>query len=135
MIIKRRTQTVKGRFDIAPLIDIVFLLLIFFMLSSSFVLQPGIRVNLPEAFHSEVESGNKDIVITLTSYGNLYFNDKIVSVGNLLPLLLKKKKKSVILRSDQDVHLKSLIQIWDICCQSGVSSIQISTVPKKMNEN
>ena len=53
MRFKRHIELKKGQLDIAPLIDVVFLLLIFFMLTSTFISQQGIRVNLPGAVSSK----------------------------------------------------------------------------------
>ena len=53
MRFKRHIELEKGQLDIAPLIDVVFLLLIFFMLTSNFISQKGIRVNLPSALSSK----------------------------------------------------------------------------------
>ncbi|MBU3912097.1 MAG: biopolymer transporter ExbD, partial [Candidatus Omnitrophica bacterium] len=58
MRLKRHVQFEKGHLDIAPLIDCVFLLLIFFLLTSNFIFQPGIKINLPKAVTSEVVQEN-----------------------------------------------------------------------------
>ncbi|MCK4248214.1 MAG: biopolymer transporter ExbD, partial [Candidatus Omnitrophica bacterium] len=54
MIFKGKMEIEKGRLDITPLVDVIFLLIIFFMLTSSFISQPGIKINLPKAVTSEV---------------------------------------------------------------------------------
>ena len=63
MRFKRRIFLEKGKLDIAPLIDVIFLLLVFFMLTSSFIFQPGIKINLPKAITSEVIQKENLIVI------------------------------------------------------------------------
>src|SRR3990167_1866594 len=97
--LKRRTSIRKGQLDIAPLIDVVFLLLIFFMLTSNFVFQPGIKVSLPKAITSEVIS-SENIVVTVTGQDLLFLNEKPITIHDLTqrlkentgeqkPLLLK----------------------------------------------
>ena len=84
--LKRRTEIRKGQLDIAPLIDVMFLLLIFFMLTSNFVLQPGIRVRLPRAVTSEViDSGN--VVVSVTSQDLTYLNYKPIQTAALRDLI------------------------------------------------
>ncbi len=132
MPIKRRTRMIKGRLDLSPLIDIVFLLLIFFMLSSSFILQPGIKVNLPKALSSQSLHQTNHALITITPNGNLYFNDTIISMDNLLKILLDTGKPSVIIQADGDVALHYVVAVWDICRRSGIDSINIATSQKKL---
>jgi len=76
----RITTTLKpcsGKLDIAAMIDVVFLLLIFFVLSSSLVFHPGIPVELPRTRVSDLSSAEK-IIITITASGDLFFNDNHV---------------------------------------------------------
>ncbi|MBI1976932.1 MAG: biopolymer transporter ExbD, partial [Candidatus Omnitrophica bacterium] len=64
MKFKRTLQYEKG-LDITPLVDVVFQLLIFFMLTASFIAQPGIKINLPRAVTSEVVQEEKNVLITI----------------------------------------------------------------------
>src|SRR6185436_7907039 len=83
--LKRRTSLSKGQLDSAmkiPLIDVMFNLLIFFMLTSNFVIQPGIKVSLPKAVTSEVLS-SRNLTITLTGQDLLFLNDQPTNVTDL----------------------------------------------------
>lgn len=133
MPIKRRARIIKGRLDLSPLIDIVFLLLIFFMLSSSFILQPGIKVDLPKSVSSQTLKQSNHALITITPNGNLYFNDTIIAMDNLLKILLDTGKSSVIVQADGDVNLHYVVSVWDICRRAGITSINIATSQKKIN--
>ena len=77
--LKRRTEIKKGQLDIAPMIDIVFLLLIFFMLTSNFVFQPGIKVKLPKAVTSEVIN-SENVIITITGQDLLFLNERPITL-------------------------------------------------------
>ncbi|MEW6008093.1 MAG: biopolymer transporter ExbD [Candidatus Omnitrophota bacterium] len=117
-----------GQFDIAPMIDIVFQLLIFFMLTSSFVLQPGIRINLPKAVTSEVV-GDKNIIISISAENVLYLSGKVVTLGELKEKLkeVKAVSGSVLIKSDKKAYLGRVVEIWDICRELGLERINVAT--------
>ena len=62
MKFSRRYSIVKGELNIAPLIDVVFLQLIYFMLTSSFIMQPGLKINLPQRQHRDTTK--KEVIVT-----------------------------------------------------------------------
>ena len=114
--------------DIAPLIDMVFQLLIFFMLTSSFVMQPGIKVNLPKAVTSEVvKYENTEIVVS--SENVIYLNGKVVTTQELKTLLkqVAKMKQGILIKADRRASLGRAVEIWDMCRDLGVSQINIAT--------
>lgn len=114
--------------DIAPLIDVVFQLLIFFMLTSSFVMQPGIKVNLPKAVTSQVIE-EENLVITVSSENVIYINEKVVSLNELKGLLNRflKKGKAILIKSDRRASLGRVVEVWDMCRESGISQVNIAT--------
>ncbi|KJJ83294.1 biopolymer transport protein ExbD/TolR [Candidatus Omnitrophus magneticus] len=128
MKFKRKIFLEKGNLDMVPLIDIVFLLLIFFMLTSSFVFQPGIRVNLPKAVTSEVL--NRDIVvIVVTDDEHVYINERPVTSEELISIItsLTGKNSSLLIKADKNAPLGKIIDIWDICRQRGIKQVNIAT--------
>ena len=129
--LKRRTEIKKGQLDIAPLIDVVFLLLIFFMLTSNFVVQPGIKVSLPKAVSSEVIR-RENLVVTLTGQDLMFLNDQPVTVQDLEPQIRQaaQDNKTVLLKADAGASLGRVVEIWDLCRQAGVPQINIATNQK-----
>ena len=129
--LRRRTEIKKGQLDIAPLIDVVFLLLIFFMLTSNFVVQPGIRVSLPKAISSEVIR-SENLVVTLTGQDLLFLNDEPVTVEQLVPRIRQaaQQSKTVLLKADTNASLGRVVEIWDLCRESGIGQINIATNQK-----
>jgi biopolymer transport protein ExbD len=129
--LKRRTEIKKGQLDIAPLIDVVFLLLIFFMLTSNFVVQPGIRVNLPKAISSEVIR-SENLIVTLTGQDLMFLNDEPVTVQELIPRIHQaaQENKTVLLKADTNASLGRVVEIWDLCRESGIPQINIATNQK-----
>ncbi len=128
MKFKRTIQYEKG-FDMTPLIDVVFQLLIFFMLTSSFIAQPGIKINLPKAVTSEVVQEAKNATITLTKENLLYFNEKLISESELKEKLIQAAKahKSILIKADRGTPLGKVVGIWDLCRDSGITQINIAT--------
>ena len=128
MRFKRRTELKKGQLDIAPLIDVVFLLLIFFMLTSSFIFQPGIKVNLPKAVTSKALH-EKSLVILITNSDVIYLNDRAITTKELNSRLriAAKEKKPLLIKSDRRASMGKIVEIWDMCRDAGISQINIAT--------
>ena len=133
--LKRRTEIRKGQLDIAPLIDVVFQLLIFFMLTSNFVFQPGIKVSLPKAITSEVIS-SENVVVTVTGQDLLFLNEKPVTINELMATLKENtgEQKSLLLKADTNASLGRVVEIWDLCRDLGIPQINIAT-NQKLGEN
>ncbi|MDO9575129.1 MAG: biopolymer transporter ExbD [bacterium] len=123
-------KKVRTQLNIAPLIDVVFLLLIFFMLSSHFVTQPGIKITLPAAITAKLHP-EEDIVISITRDNNLYLNEEEVDLDNLLDRLREKiedsVKKIVIIKADEKIDLGLAVKVMDIARQAEAEGLVIST--------
>lgn len=124
-------EHIKPELNIVTLVDVVLLLLIFFMLTTNFVLQSGIEVNLPQAAPTKVES-TKEITITVTKDNKLYINQKEVSFKKLPAMLentLKDEKgqKLLVVRADKEVLHGTVVNIMDLCKRLGVENLAIAT--------
>ena len=130
MHFKRHIELEHGlkQIAIAPLIDLVFLLMIFFMLTSSFVLKPGMKVNLPKAVTSEAVK-YQDIEIIVSGENIIYLDGKVITVSELKNLLREasKRKQGILIKSDRRASLGKVVEIWDMCRNSGISQINIAT--------
>lgn len=129
--LKRRTEIKRGQLDIAPLIDVVFNLLIFFMLTSNFIFQPGIQVSLPKAITSEVIP-TENLIVTVTGQDLLFLNDKPITFGDLVSKLKEavRENRSLLLKADSNASLGRVVEIWDLCRELGIPQINIATNPK-----
>ncbi|HNY91672.1 MAG: Biopolymer transport protein ExbD [bacterium ADurb.Bin431] len=114
------------------LTDIILLLLIYFLLSSSFIVQPGIKVTLPRAAAGEVDKADK-IYLTVTKSEQLFLNGELVSkdvLGARLTALLRiAADKTVIIRADKDLTLEATVQVIDIAKLAGAEKFLIATEP------
>lgn len=131
MKFKRRTFLQTGQLDIAPLIDVVFLLLIFFMLTSSFIFQPGIKINLPNALTSEVIQ-RENLIIVITEDNALYINERRINEEELSSRLkiAAREVKPILIKADRKASLGRVVEIWDLCRVEGVQKINIATSQK-----
>ncbi len=130
MKFKRHNKLEYGlrQIDIAPLIDVVFLLLIFFMLSSSFTFESGINEKLPKAVTSDILKG-ENIVITMTSENIIYWNGSIITIKELGKKLgaLENKDRPVLIRADRRASMGRIVDVWDLCRNLGIERINIAT--------
>lgn len=129
MKFKRRTELEKGKLDIVPLIDVVFLLLIFFMLTSSFIFQPGIKVNLPKAITSETLHKNS-LIIIVTKNDSIYLDERAITVDELATRLAiaAKEDRPLLIKADRGASLGKVVEVWDLCREEGISQINIATL-------
>lgn len=122
----RRTKE-RPHIEITPLIDIVFLLLIFFMISSNFI-KPNIRMELPKAlFEQKLEK--VDLVISVDKEGEIYVNKDQVALENLLEALTARMndlgKYDVIFRGDREIGYDLFVTILDISKRAGATSFSV----------
>jgi biopolymer transport protein ExbD len=120
----------KVAINITSLIDVLFLLLIFFMVSSTFLEQPGIKLELPYA-QSAVVAEQKDYILFVEKSGTMFLNEAEVAMENLNTILTEAlpnmNEGSLILKADQDVSHGIIVRIMDISRQSGVKKLIIGT--------
>jgi biopolymer transport protein ExbD len=130
LILNRRVQPLRGLVDLAPMLNVVLLLLCFFLLSSSFIMQPGIKVNLPRSAYADGSPASRLIVAVALSpqlYDNkgaplprqpvLYYNDQIVSLDGLRSALdqlpASRIKPTLIVKPDKDVPVDFISSLMD----------------------
>lgn len=128
---KRRHPVIP---NLLPLIDVILLLLIFFMISSTFVVQPGIRINLPKASLAERKE-IEDVTLILTENEILYLNNEKVAFSNLWGKLVDAFRRRpdfmLVIKADKEVPHGRVVEVMDIAKQAGVSRLAIATLPEK----
>ncbi len=112
--------------DIIPLVDCVFLLLIFFMLSSSFVAMPGINIKLPKAISSE-KIDIRPLILVISSEDIIYLKGEPYTTGEIENYLREEKTNSIFIKADRGAGLGTVVAIWDICKKLGINKIGIAT--------
>jgi len=126
----RSQNKVLDTFSFSSLTDIVLLLLIFFLLSSTFIIQPGIKVKLPVSTTAE-STNEKNITITLTKNGRIYLNQDQVTMNDLPArwnqLMAMNPNQAIIIRADKGVTIDRTVAILDIGKRVGATNFNIAT--------
>ena len=134
MQFQTKKKTKKVLINITSLIDVLFLLLIFFMISSTFLEQPGIKLELPHA-QSAVITEQRDYVLFVDKEGKMFLNQDEVFTQNLEEKLKQAlpnmQDKALILKADQDTSHGVVVRVMDIAKQSGVRKLIIGTKIEK----
>lgn len=120
-------------FNLTPLIDVVFLLLIFFMLTTTFVnLENRIKVDLPTGDFAAAEP-SENIIVTITENNTIYLNGKLIDPLKLTESIAAEIKdepeKIVILEADKNVLHGKVIRVLDLLKKGGAERIAIATQP------
>ncbi len=112
--------------DIVPLIDCVFLLLVFFMLTSSFVDVGGINVKLPKTITSDsVDTLSFSVVVS--SEDIMYIAGKPYTIKEIEVFLKKDNHESIFIKADRNSSLGVVVEVWDMCKRLGIEKIGIAT--------
>ena len=123
-----RKKKISMALDIAPLIDIIFMLLLFFMLTSNFI-KPSIPLKLPEASNKK-KIEDQDIMISINDKGGIYFNKELLSIDSLEIRLRQAMEKNenlrVIFQGDEKILYKDFVTILDKIKSAGVKDINIA---------
>ncbi|MDP7037981.1 MAG: biopolymer transporter ExbD [Myxococcota bacterium] len=117
--------------NITPLIDIVFILLVFFLITTTFSQNPGIEVDLPKASSSTQKEQEDVIIVSLTKDGNLILQGQMFSLDALESELDKmfttRTKATVIIQADAKTHHVNVVKVMDISRRIGFTKLAIAT--------
>lgn len=124
----QRQRRPSIRMELSPLIDCIFQLLIFFMLSSTF-LTPAIQLTLPSAT-AGTSQNELEIIVTLSEEGDVYLNNTQTSLislkSELQRMLTESSHKSVTIRGDQNMPYSAFLDALDIAKRSGAIHVNVA---------
>jgi biopolymer transport protein ExbD len=116
--------------DMAPLIDMVFILLIFFIVTTTFVNETGVDVNKPEAVSAQ-RLENRLILIAITPAGDVWYDRNNIGVAGVrstvAALLLAQEERQVVIQADRRVTTDLLVRVMDEAKLGGAKALSIST--------
>ena len=134
MRFRRRTKLLGGLTNTTPLVDVVFNLLLFFMLSSSFIVHPGIKIKLPEVSTKETERETQ-LNVTITKENQVFLNERRVNLKTLpqaiADFVSTGKEEILFIKADADVRHGLVVQVMDIAKSAGIGRLAIATQPKR----
>src|SRR5207247_4086540 len=134
MKLSRTKEYHFGWLGVIPMLDVIFLLIFFLLLSSNFILQPGISVSVPlSRFTLGPQINPQIIIITGGAAPAIYFRDQKITVKQLGPLLdaAKKEGRPIIIKADRLTPYTLVVEVTNLALESGIASMALSTYPLK----
>ena len=128
----KRRLTTRTNVDLIPLIDVVFQLVVFFMVTSTFILTPGISLILPKSTSSEPVAMTR-LVVTMVSENEVFLNKDpytLEGLNKVLASLSKGEKdaiKTVIIEGDRSVSYSLMVKVLDILRLNGFQGVNLRT--------
>lgn len=130
----RRRLSPNANVDLIPMIDVVFQLVVFFMVSSTFVMTPGIALDLPESTSSESVVMNR-LVVTVVSSDELYLNRERVNLADLNERLAEMVSgenadaaMSAVIEGDREIPYETLVAVLDVLRRNGYRGVALRTL-------
>ena len=133
----RLTRTKEYQFGwlgVIPMLDVIFLLIFFLVLSSNFILQPGISVSVPLSRFTLGPQVNPEIIsITGGAASAIYFRDQKTTLEQLGPLLdtVKKDGRPIIIKADRLTPYSLVVEVTNLALEHGIASVALATTPPK----
>lgn len=129
----RNKKQEDAQIDMTSMLDIVFIMLIFFIVTSSFVKESGIEVNRPQASNA-VSQNEAGIFIAITANNEIYIDKRVVDrervQANLEQLLIETPNSSVVIQADEFAFNGTVISVMDAAKGAGVLNIALATEQK-----
>lgn len=124
-----KAQEEKEEIDMTPMLDVVFILLIFFIVTASFVKEAGIDVNRPEAA-TAVKKERANILVAISDKGDIWINKRKVDIrsvqANIERLKAENPQGTVVIQADKKATTDTLIKVMDSARAAGVFDVSIA---------
>ncbi len=122
--------------DMTPLVDVVFLLLIFFMLSTSLSVNPGIKIDLPKSSAEQIKKKKTTLRVAIEAGGRIYFEGKKLSLPQLREKFQVVGKEQgddalVVIEADKKVYHGLVVKVMDAAKSAGLNKLAIATEPNE----
>ena len=120
----------SGEINISPLIDVVFILLIFFIVTTVFVDETGVKVDKPRAANQQ-DIEKESILIGITAEGGVYYGGREIGVGGVRAVinrLQQEQQRPVVIQADRETDTETTIEVLDEAKIGGAQTVFVSTV-------
>ena len=122
-------QEEESEINITPMLDVVFIMLIFFIVTATFVKEAGIEVNRPDAA-TATKAENANILIAIGPNNDIWIDRRMIDIRSVRPnierLHAENPQGSVVIQADKDSKTDTLIQVMDASRQAGVFNVSIA---------
>ena len=128
-------KTEEPRTDLTPLVDVVFQLIIYFAVSTTFAFMGAMKVNLPKAGTPTLSASQKKIMLVIDQKENLYWEHQPLGWEELKTRLKQAFQENpdilVVIEADQNVHHGTVVKVLDLAKTIGFTRLAIATAPKE----
>jgi biopolymer transport protein ExbD len=134
MKLSRTKEYNFGWLILLGLVDVAFLLIFFLLLSSNFILQPGISVSMPFSRFALGPQINQQIIsITGGSAPAIYFRDQKITLAQLGPLLdaARREGQSIIIKADRLTSYETVMEVTNAVLEHGITSVALAAAPPR----
>ena len=118
--------------NITPMLEVVFILLIFFIVTANFIKEPGLEINRPDSETSEITE-NAAILIAIGAAGEIYMDGRRIDVrqvkANVIRLIAENPQGSVVIQADVKSTAEKIVAVMDEVREAGVVDISIASEP------
>ncbi len=130
---RKKKAEETGAIDLTPMLDVVFIMLIFFIVTASFIKEPGIQVNRPDAVTAEFKK-NANILVAINDQNEIWINKNEVDIRQVKTqiqlLLAENPKGAVVIQADSDSNIKTLTDVAQKAREAGVADVSVSAENK-----
>lgn len=130
----RRALATQAEIQITPLIDMVFILLIFFVVTASFVSETGVGIQRPQASSSEVLA-RESIPVTINATGQITLDGRRTTLFSVRPLLERRLRSqpglAVVVVADKAISVDRVVRVMDEVRAAGITEVALATVRKE----
>ncbi|MCD8491376.1 MAG: biopolymer transporter ExbD [Geovibrio sp.] len=127
--IARRSSGNSSSIDMTPMIDLIFLLLIFFIVTTSFVKETGIEVEKPVAATAQKKE-DSSVLIAVTGDGRIFMDNQEVDIrsvrGRVSVMLSDNPKAAAVVIADKNARVETVVEIMDQCRLAGVNHVSLA---------
>lgn len=126
-------QEEQSAIDLTPMLDVVFIMLIFFIVTASFIKEPGIEVNRPDATTALFKK-NANILIAITDTNEIWLDKQRIDVrsikNNIERLLAENPAGAVVIQADDDANIETMTKVAQAATEAGALDVSVSTEKK-----
>ena len=121
---------IKSGIELSSMVDIIFLLVTYFLINSTLVKNPAIKIELPKSTQAKSKI-QKNLIIFVAKNNKYYLNDQLIELKKLPAELTKrikdKEKDHIIIKGDKDANYQSIIKVMDYVHKAGITRFNLAT--------
>ncbi|MCB1679719.1 MAG: biopolymer transporter ExbD [Halioglobus sp.] len=123
----------EAQIDLTPMLDVVFIMLIFFIVTASFIKEAGVEVNRPEASTSQPKE-NVNILVAVNANNEIWMDQRRIDVravrANIERLHAENPKGAVVIQADNKSNTETVVAVLDAAREAGVYDVSLATEDK-----